>query len=259
MPPPDSPGLPVGTVHLDPSLHNQIPQEVALGKIPEWVTGHISLTDTRFLHNMILREKPDKVLEVGVASGYSTSVLLRALSCQHSHQAIGTAWLHSVDLLPHCYFAPERATGSAVHEIVPVLANRVSFHFGETAVAARNFGEVFPLAFVDGNHQNPWPVFDLLAIWPAMKAGSWVILHDIFLPVLEQGCQSNGPGLLFTLWPGEKLLQSPNHETRNVGAIRLPENQADALSALALLLKFAWECEGPDEKLQQQILLPYLS
>lgn len=92
-----------------------------------------------------------------------------------------------------------------------------------------------------------------------MKPGSWVVLHDIFLPILNSQSHSAGPALLFALWPGNKLLQSPNHETRNMGAIQLPDDKVKAIASLALLLNFAWECQGPPPELQEIIMAPYLS
>lgn len=44
-----------------------------------------------------------------------------------------------------------------------------------------------------------------------------------------------------------------------MGAIQLPDDKVKAIASLALLLNFAWECQGPPPELQEIIMAPYLS
>jgi len=243
-----------GAISLEPGLHELIEPDQALPAPPPWVTGHISLTDARFLHNFVRLFPVAPIVEIGVASGYSSAVLLNACSHFLPPQDAPYVQLFSMDISSTCYFAPERPTGSAVQEMVPGLDRSWCLATEKTAVDARQCPEPFALAFIDGNHQHPWPVFDLLALLPVLKPGAWILLHDIFLPLQEGNCTSNGPSLLFHFWPGERMLQSPNHETRNVGAVRLPADLDQLHHSLAILLQMQWECEGPPPALQERIL-----
>ena len=66
--------------------------------------------DMRFINGMIRKYKPKKILEVGVASGDSTAIILNAI------QNIENSHLYSIDKLPYVYNIKEKETGWIVKE-----------------------------------------------------------------------------------------------------------------------------------------------
>ncbi len=186
--------------------------------IPGWVQGAISLADALFLYEMVRCVRPARVIEVGVAWGASTSVILFGLADTPAGpvplvDALGgeagaaLPAVHAFDLHPYCYFARSTPVGSGVQALVPHLARAVQFHTRQTAHEAGAMFAADPwgsgaergesgrgglgrggvrLALIDADHRHPCPTADLLALLPALAPGAWVVLHDIQLPRLAR-------------------------------------------------------------------------
>ena len=172
---------------------------------PKWGRGMITEDDARFLHDLILEVRPSVAIELGVASGCSSAVILEAMR-QGAAPARGT-WLHAFDISERCYFDPSHATGDAVAELTPWNAPHYVFTAGDVLLARERLaGLNAPFAFIDANHLHPWATADLLGLLPALAPGSWVALHDIRLPFVPGRTDPRGHGArhLFEAWPGEK-------------------------------------------------------
>lgn len=212
---------------------------------PSWARGAIHEEDARFLHDTILDSRPRSALEIGVASGCSSVVILKAFEAT-GHGAADGPWLHSFDVAPACYFAPSIPTGAAVAELVPHLLPRFAFVEGDALTARQRLRDQHvDFAFVDGNHYHPWPVADVMALLPVLSPGAWIVLHDINLPNISvRSLRGYGPEYLYARWPFEKRHGGFGD---NVGAIRVPRD----LRALAALwpevLDLPWEAALPDE------------
>lgn len=206
----------------------------AFYKPPAWSEGHVSYDDVVFLDEMVRLVSPRCVIEVGVASGCSSAVLLRAL-----RELGGERTLHSYDLLDHCYMAPERPLGAAVDELIPAERHCWRLHPGKTALDAgqEHAGRGVELAFIDADHRHPWPSLDLWALLPALAPGTWVVLHDIALPDFSDW-KVFGAQYLFEAWPGEKRASSGHS---NSGAIRLPGSITTAREWLHEPLQRRWQ------------------
>ena len=211
---------------------------------PKWGRGMITEDDARFLHDLILEVRPSVAIELGVASGCSSAVILEAMR-QGAAPARGT-WLHAFDISERCYFDPSHATGDAVAELTPWNAPHYVFTAGDVLLARERLaGLNAPFAFIDANHLHPWATADLLGLVPAMAPGSWVALHDIRLPFVPGRTDPRGHGArhLFEAWPGEKRHGGTND---NIGAIRLPQNREEVKSIAHASLRRPWEVTLPE-------------
>lgn len=229
---------------------------------PRWAAGAVGVIDACFLFDVVACVRPERVLELGVASGGSTSVLLRAMDAAGLELACGDARpaIRSFDLHPMCYSDRTKPVGSAVFEMAPQLARGVEVRSGLTSVelGPALAGENFPLAFIDANHQHPWPTLDLLALLPSLAPGAWVVLHDIDLPAAAARYErthntkvhwhDHGAKHLFDAWPFEKI--RGEGEADNIGILRMPEPTPN-LNALRLALSASinkpWETD-PGER-----------
>ncbi len=91
-------------------------------------------------------------------------------------------------------------------------------------------------AFIDGNHQHPWPLIDLLHLLPLMRPGSWIVLDDINMPDLCPGPKVRyGPRYVFEAWPGARL---PGF---NVGAVQVPADLEELRPMVVKLLEIPFE------------------
>ncbi len=208
-------------------------------KPPAWTTGHISLEDAALLAELIEGRPKGPVVEIGVASGWSSAVLLHLLSRESDSEQV---WLHSYDVSDRCYFDPSRQVGEAVGEVVPALVPHWRLHLGDAEEAMRQHrSNPVELAFIDADHRHPWPTLDLLALLPALAPDAWVALHDINLPAISTKPEWRvfGPKHLFDLWPWEKRVAAGSQ--RNIGAVRVPSDHAAVHRFCSEVLERAWE------------------
>lgn len=222
---------------------------------PAWVQGYIDFEDAVFLADAVTSLRPWRVIEIGTASGFSTAILLRALAHLGVAPADGPA-LHTFDISPFCYFDPARPVGSAVEAMCPELAPNVRIHAkADARDAAKLFAQSpVTLAFIDGDHRHPWPILDLVRLWPALAPGAWVILHDVNLPAIaawREGLEGRpldwhhtGPSRLLKGWPFERVRFLTGWT--NIAAVRVPDDKPDLATLKALLrgpILAAHECE----------------
>ena len=207
---------------------------------PPWAAaGSISTYDAQFLAGLVLAIKPSKVIEVGVASGWGSVILLKALeeSGVKDYQYIG------VDLVDRFFYDSNYATGEAVHQMLPALAHRYRLMTGRTiAEAGPDIGGEADFAFIDAHHMHPWATLDLLALLPFVSPGSWVALHDLNLCRKEdQAHQNRGPKYLFEGWEEDKAhsIQVPTM----AGAIHIGNAPVDHLPLLLDILHTPWETQ----------------
>lgn len=222
-------------------------------KPPAWTTGHISLEDAGLLAELIEGRPKRPVVEIGVASGWSSAVLLHLLARE---PAQGEVWLHSYDVSERCYFDSSRRVGEAVEEVVPALAQHWRLHLGDAEEATRQHcAEPVELAFIDADHRHPWPTLDLLALLPALAPGAWVALHDINLPAIATKAEWRvfGPKHLFDLWPWEKRVAAGSQ--RNIGAVRVPGDHDAVRRFCSEVLRREWET-GADAALLDRLGVP---
>jgi len=211
----------------------------AMFRPPAWVTGGISTADAEFLLELVVRETPAIVVEIGVAAGTSSAALLFALDQLPGAHRV----LYSVDVRASCYFDPRYATGAAARELYPAPRSAWILHTGADARRLRHTLQApVDLFFIDGNHSHPWPLLDALHLAHLAWPEAWIALHDLALPRLYPQFQTYGPGWLFAAWPGEKI--AGTGEAENIGAVRLPADLRDLNPmALALLQRHPWEAQ----------------
>ena len=168
--------------------------------------------------------RPCLALEIGTASGFSAAILAKviALRWEETRGHPGGPLLHTIDLKAEDQRAETRPVGYAIERIAPELCARIGVHPLRDSSYARELvrGEELTLAFVDGNHQHPWPLHDVLQL-EALMPGGWILLHDIDLPAIAALAYAPrfGAKYVFESWPGEKI------GAGNIGAIKLPEDR----------------------------------
>jgi predicted O-methyltransferase YrrM len=233
---------------------------------PPWAAGCTSLHDAMFLYDLVRGIRPRRVIELGVASGASTALLLGALADAGLSQE---GSLQSFELHPFCYFDRSKPVGCLVEELAPDLARAWKLHIRATA---RNAGHMFQhdrvtFAFIDADHRHPAPTADLLWLLPSLAPGAWVALHDIDLPNValaherrtgdKVNWHERGAKELFDGWPWEKIRGGTIGEHcggTNIGAICVPEGVHAA--DLRHIVESAWEVE-PDREMRKVLGLSH--
>lgn len=206
-------------------------------KRPAWVSGNISDYDSRFLAGLVNFANARHVVEIGVASGWSSAVLLKALSGLDGDRKVT-----GIDLSPNYYLDDSIPTGRAVQDTVPELEADFTLLTGRLAFdAMADVGKV-DFAFIDGHHMHPWATLDMLSILPFIERGRWVAMHDLNLCTFARHRHMNrGPFYLFYMWPDQKL-----HSTQQptmIGAVAIDRSPADYLPTLLEILYTPWEVD----------------
>lgn len=209
---------------------------------PAWATASISDFDASFFAGLLMTTQPKKVVEVGVASGWGSVILLEALKRSGGMDS----QYYGVDIAPRFFYDENYSTGQAVFEVVPELANKYRLLTGRAiAEVAAEIGGDIDFAFIDAHHMHPWATLDLLSLLPFIKPGSWVALHDLNLCRKEdQEHRNRGPKYLFEAWEDDKAhsIQVPTM----AGAIRLSEDPGKYLPLLLDILYTPWELPVED-------------
>jgi predicted O-methyltransferase YrrM len=204
---------------------------------PTWAVASISDMDAAFFAGLVIETRPAKLVEIGVASGWGSCVLLEALDAAGMQKSV----LHGVDIAERFFYDEAYATGQCVNDVMPERLARYRLTTGMTAgECAASIGAGVDFAFIDAHHMHPWATLDLLAIMPMMRPASWVAMHDINLSRKEdQEHRNRGPKYLFEGWEGDKM-----HSTQvptMAGAIRLPDDPPACLPLLLDILYTPWE------------------
>ncbi len=165
--------------------------------------------------------RPRLAIEIGTASGFSAAVLAKviALRWEEAGELPVGPILHTIDLKAEDQRDDVRPVGYAIERVTPELGAQIGVHPLRDSTYARELvrGDELTLAFVDGNHQHPWPLHDVMQLQSLMKNG-WILLHDINLPAISGQAYAPrfGAQYVFDSWPAEKV------GAGNIGAIKLP-------------------------------------
>lgn len=192
--------------------------QAMLKKKPSWIAGNISEFDQPLLIGLTKLLKPKKVVEIGVASGWSGCLFIEALS-----QNGLPAQYVGIDLSSKYYLDSSRDTGSAILEMFPDASIGYELLLGSHAIDnLKEIGDEIDLAFIDGDHRHPWAILDFLSLLPNLSPKSYVLIHDLNLSTYPRHEQTNrGPKYLFECWPFDKIHSSQNLPM--IGAVKMPE------------------------------------
>ena len=215
--------------HIDFNTYQQellAPLEASLKGIEMWPSEY------SFLHGLLRFFRPKKILEVGVAAGGSSAVILNAI------KDIPDAMLYSVDILPFHYMTHQKQTGYMVGELVPELKGKWYLRTG--GIAAKFMDEIGPdidFCLLDTAHFNPGEFLDFLMVLPYLKKNAILVLHDTSLQTYEDHLVTCS--ILLSAVNGLKLIPTITDRPffPNIGAVILSENiMDDAWSHFNLLL-----------------------
>ena len=212
--------------------------------------GAIDGHDLVFMHHLMTRHHPKRIVEIGCCTGFSSAMMAQILA------ANGGGEIHSLDMAERVYFDQEKPVGYLIEAMGQ--ADRVSLHTQATALDLRNLaGDApFDMAFIDDSHQNPWPILDTLALLPFLKPGAPIIHHDLQLYRNPGNKFGVGPKMLFDrLRPAQRLTpqklygdyRDPRLKTRkidnNIFALLTPDTIGPLANQLAEGLYLPWHLQ----------------
>jgi hypothetical protein len=214
-----------------------------------------------FLNALVIRNKPVKLLEVGVAAGGSAIVMLNAIKDDPD------AALYSIDYTEYWLGNNKTRCGYFVDEY-PDLKPKFNLYTGGLALRfLDDIGGGIDFCFIDTVHSNPGEILDFLFVLPYLKDDALVVFHDtklqtyISLPLNKYEITNNlltsaifGKTLIqgnFTRGDNEVEYPSKHGVTYfpNITAIKICKETKDRLYSIFNLLTVKWEyCPSLDEE-----------
>jgi predicted O-methyltransferase YrrM len=198
-----------------------------------------------FLNALILRNKPKKLLELGVSAGGSSIIMLNSI------KEFPEAKLYSIDLMDNWYRDVTKKTGYAVDDY-PWLKTKWELFTGDLAYnfmdkIVRGGGVDFCL--IDTVHTNPGEIFDILMVLPFLEDDAIIVFHDTSLHTnyfLQKkyllGERAITNNLLMSSITGRKILQG-NYEGNyfpNIAGIRVNKTTKENIFEIFNLLMIRW-------------------
>ena len=124
--------------------------------------------ERKFLNGIIRFSKPKKILEVGVRSGGSSSIILNAI------EDFKDSKLYSIDL------DSDKSVGECVYKYFPNLTKQWTLYKGNIATEyMEKIGNNIDMVFIDTAHFEPGEILDTLIVLPFLKTKAIIIFHDI--------------------------------------------------------------------------------
>ena len=231
-----------------------------LAEIPERNFGGMSETEMAFLCGTIKKFQPMKVVEVGVAAGVTTAVVLEALGRNNM-----PCKMYSVDLCECFYKDISHKTGYAAVNWLKRHNNSLVEHrmiLGKTiAEAIDEIGEDIDFVILDTMHSLPGELLDFISIYPFMtnNSGGVVVFHDVAQSQLGIGGGANGAPFQYASLVTMLAVEGEKYWLRdemniadfgNIGAVNFyknPSNLAMNIDNLFMALRMNWNYI-PDKK-----------
>lgn len=210
--------------------------------------------ESAFLCGAIKKFHPKKILEVGVAAGGSTAIILQAL------EDIGEPYeMHSVDI---CEKHPTYKTEDVGFLAIFAKANNLinpeglrgthEFHVGKfLPQIIDSIGSDIDFVILDTVHFIPGEALDFLAMLPYLKPNAVVVLHDVALNQYKHQSfwrEACATGALFSAVTADKFLNfvpldaagNIRSSYPNIAAVRINEQTRANIENVFLLFTLNW-------------------
>ena len=220
------------------------PRKEALAKITK-VENEPEMTEfeSAFLCGLIKENRPKKVLEIGVAAGGTTAIILQ---CMYDLKMFDCE-LISVDLNEKYYRGGGRQTGFLAEEIKPQIQG-IKHRFFLGNVIAKTIEEIggnIDFVILDTVHFLPGEVLDFPVILPFLSENAIVVLHDVAYHHYCKGKEGISNQVLLDAVTGEKIVPMNMDKAQttampNIGAIRINDDTKKYIDAVFCSLTLPW-------------------
>ena len=215
-----------------------------------WQLGY---EEPYFINGIIRKYKPKKCLEIGVAYGGSSILILNAI------KDIKDSFLISLDLNTYLYTGEKLETGYNVKKYFPELTDKWKLYTGDQPHKFLDkLNLKFDFLYLDTSHITPGEIINIIEALPFLEDNAIVILHDImfhFFSYHKSYFNYNSkihfsPIYLITSLMGDKaILENKEIGLENIGAVRLFSNQDKYYNNYFLLLLSPWEYMPTDNQI----------
>lgn len=200
--------------------------------------------DSSFLCGLIKNRSPKKIVEVGIAAGGTTAIILQCLAMLDRNE---DCEVYSVDLNEMFYRGTEKKSGFLAEELkdsMPELSFKHKVLLGKYLPEfIDEIGGDIDFLVLDTVHALPGEILDFLAIFPYLKADACVVLHDIVNNHYGRYPESFATQVLFDCVTADKciVLQNDNGlKYPNIGAFFINNDTSKYIMDCFNALSITW-------------------
>ena len=203
-----------------------------------------------FLNGVVRRFRPKKIVEIGVAEGCASSIILNAI------QDLGDSHLYSIDL------SDRNTIGICAKSLFPNLLSKWTLYKGNIATKfMENIGKEIDMVLIDSAHFEPGEILDFIIVLPFLKKEAVIVMHDIANQITVPKRNKKGwmrernewaPYIIFNSIRGKIYLPSgKNLLTHDIGAKKLDINQNQYFQDYFRVLGGQWQYFPKEEYIQE--------
>ena len=218
------------------------PREILthLKREEQLIDAEMSASEHGFLCGLVKRFRPKKLVEVGVAAGGTSAVILQCI------QSLGLdTEMYSVDLSEKFYGVPEKVCGYLlpVAEKCGISLSHHTLMLGKV-VAARlgEIGSDIDFLILDTAHVMPGENLDFLACFPYLKNDAVVVVHDTAYQFKSSKATEFGfaTSILFQTVVANKFLNNAVAHP-NIAAFQITEDTSKYIADVFAALMIPWQ------------------
>lgn len=229
------------------------PKKEVLSKITP-VPNEPEMTDVEsaFICGFIKSINPKRILEIGVAAGGTTAIIIQCLDLLKMNDSCE---LVSVDLSEKFYRDQKKETGFIAKELSDKLQNKVKHRcfFGKVlAERMEELGDNFDLVILDTVHFLPGELLDLPLILKLISPNGKIIVHDLAYHHYWNNTRDGFSNIvLFNACVGEKIVPLGTDKEKkkemaittdmpNIGAIGINSDTYKYIDSIFYAMTLPW-------------------
>lgn len=238
-------------IHWDEVEFYYKPREIILSQLP-YIPNEpeMSKNDSAFLCGLLKKYDPHKVVEVGVAGGGTTAVIMQCLEelSEDMHE------IYSVDINDRFYMDPKLKCGYLGDKALDIIKPKHIKHrflLGKIACEYEDvIGDNVDCLILDAAHYLPGEVLDFISLLPQLKEDALVILHDVSLNFYGRSANCATGVLLSSVCADKYMNHDPNVKNGqypNIAAFVINAATRESIENVFLALSISWYYMFPDK------------
>ncbi|WP_141083938.1 class I SAM-dependent methyltransferase [Campylobacter sp. 113] len=207
--------------------------------------SEMHLKEREYLLNILHKYKPKKILEVGIAAGANSVLILDYL---YKQDLLSSVSLNSIDYNTQYYRDNSKISGFLVDELVPNLKKYWNLYTpGLAAKHMDKIGKDIDFCVIDTMHASPGEALDFLFVLPYLSKNAVIMMHDLTFHIYCNVPYRNICSILFSSFFGKKYYLKEDYtqhdpDFQNIGYCILDSEHLDEdkLKVYFRLLNLPW-------------------
>lgn len=199
--------------------------------------------ESAFLCGLIKEKKPKKIVEVGIAAGGTTSIILQCLKSLGINESTE---LHSVDISELFYRGNGEKSGYLAEQAKEKIDSSFNhtYHLGQVIPNVLDqIGNGIDFVILDTTHALPGEILDFIVLFPYLAPNACIILHDIANNHYGNSTSAFATQLLLDTVTAIKIIEHDNDRELlypNIGAFILNNDTLKYIKDVFNSLMISW-------------------